>query len=120
MLCKVFKGLINCTVFKGLNCYLGAGSFTWYDSIHQMLPTLKLKRKTLSKLTSEKYTTLGRWLLQVRIYIAIFGHLWLTCSGDLLTFEMEEVRSETMLQFGICAGTEMVSDSGNSSTVVIH
>ena len=46
--------------------------------------------------------------------------IWLTCSGDLLTFDMAEVRSETMLQLGICAGTEMVSDSGNSSTVVIH
>ena len=47
-----------------------------------------------------------------------------TCRGDLLTFDMEEVRLETILQLvlqlGICASTEMVRDRGNSRTDVMH
>lgn len=44
----------------------------------------------------------------------------LTCSGDRFTFDIPEVRSDTILQLGICAGTEMVRERGNSSTAVMH
>lgn len=42
-----------------------------------------------------------------------------TCRGDLRTLPTDDVISAIMLQLGICAGTLMVNDIGNSKTPLI-